>query len=77
MAVIAAAACVSTSVEAAPPKKAFTINGEVVSAAGGAPVDFASVVVTPSQLYAMTDNEGRFSIGEIPAGTVTVSVQFY
>ena len=77
IALIAAATYVSTSVEAASPKKAFTINGEVVSAASGAPIDFASVVVTPSQLYAMTDNEGRFSIGEIPIGTVTVSVQFY
>ncbi len=76
-AVVAAAACASLSVEAAPPKKTFTINGEVVSAAGGTPVDFASVIVTPSRLYAMTDGDGRFSIREIPSGTVTVSVQFY
>ena len=67
----------SISVEAASPKKSFSIKGEVVSATDGKPVDFASVVVLPSRLYAMTDNDGRFSITEVPAGTVTLSVQFY
>ncbi len=67
----------SITVEAASPKKSFSIKGEVVSASDGRPVDFASVVVMPSRLYAMTDNDGRFSITEVPAGEVTVSVQFY
>lgn len=55
----------SISVEAASPKKSFSIKGEVVSATDGKPVDFASVVVIPSRLYAMTDNDGRFSIAYI------------
>ncbi len=58
IATIAVAACFSLSVEAAAPKKTFAIQGEVVSAANGSPVDFASVLVTPSQLYTMTDEKG-------------------
>lgn len=77
IAAIAVAVFTSLSVEAAPPKKTLTINGDVVTAADGTPVDFASVLVTPSQLYAMTDNYGRFSINNVPEGKITVSVQFY
>ena len=77
IAAIAVAVFTSLSVEAAPPKKTLTINGDVVSAADGTPVDFASVLVTPSQLYATTDNYGRFSINNVPEGKITVSVQFY
>lgn len=77
IATIAVAACFSLSVEAAAPKKTFAIQGEVVSAANGSPVDFASVLVTPSQLYTMTDEKGVFSLKDVPAGTVTVRVQFY
>lgn len=77
IAILALAACFSLSVEAAPPKKTFAVQGEVVSASSGSPVDFASVLVTPSQLYTMTDTKGAFSLKDVPAGTVTVSVQFY
>lgn len=77
IAILALAACFSFSVEAAPPKKTFAVQGEVVSATSGSPVDFASVLVTPSQLYTMTDTKGAFSLKDVPAGTVTVSVQFY
>ena len=77
IATIAVAACFGLSVEAAAPKKTFAIQGEVVSAANGSPVDFASVLVTPSQLYTMTDEKGVFSIKDVQAGTVTVSVKFY
>lgn len=76
----AAAAVFALTLEsafAAGPKKTFTINGEVVSAESGAKVDFASVLVSPSQLYAMTDKDGRFTIAEVPSGKVTLSVQFY
>lgn len=58
IAILALAACFSLSVEAAPPKKTFAVQGEVVSATSGSPVDFASVLVTPSQLYTMTDTKG-------------------
>ena len=77
IAAIAVAVLASLSVEAAPPKKTLTINGDVVTAADGTPVDFASVLVTPSQLYATTDDYGRFSINNVPEGKITVSVQFY
>lgn len=77
IAILALASCFSLSVEAAPPKKTFAVQGEVVSATSGSPVDFASVLVTPSQLYTMTDTKGAFSLKDVPAGTVTVSVQFY
>lgn len=65
------------SVAAAPPKKTFSLQGEVVSAADGAPIDFATVSLTPSQLYTTTDAKGSFSLENIPVGTVTVSVQYY
>ncbi len=72
-----AIASASISAGAATPRKTFTIKGEVVTSSGGQPVDFASVIVTPSRLYSMTDNDGHFSINDVPAGKVTVSVQFY
>lgn len=65
------------SVAAAPPKKTFSLQGEVVSAADGSPIDFATVSLTPSQLYTTTDAKGAFSLENIPVGTVTVSVQYY
>ncbi|MDD6364634.1 MAG: TonB-dependent receptor [Bacteroidales bacterium] len=54
-----------------------TISGTVVSAADGKAMDFVSVVVKPSELYSVTDREGRFSIGNIPAGNVSLSVQYF
>ena len=63
--------------QAAAPKRSFSVRGEVVSASDGKPIDFASVVISPSQLYSMTDEQGKFSIEGIPAGKVTVSVQYY
>ena len=53
-----------------------TIHGTVVSD-DATPVDFATVLVKPSGQYAMTDRAGAFEIGKIPAGEVTVHVEFY
>lgn len=63
--------------EAATPKKGVTIKGEVISATDGRPIDFASVVLSPSKLYSMTDQDGRFTIEGAAAGEITVSVQYY
>lgn len=62
---------------AATPKKGVTIKGEVISATDGRPIDFASVVLSPSKLYSMTDQDGRFTIEGAAAGEITVSVQYY
>lgn len=62
---------------------AFAQGGRFASVRGtvvtddSAPVDFAAVLVKPSGLYAMTDRAGAFEIGKIPAGEVTVHVEFY
>lgn len=62
---------------AATPKKGVTVKGEVISEADGKPVDFASVALSPSGLYSMTDADGRFTIEGAAAGEITVSVQYY
>jgi len=57
--------------------KSATISGTIVSAEDSKPVDYATVVVKPSGLYTMTDRDGVFEIGKVPAGEVTVHVDFY
>ena len=52
---------------AATPKKGVTVKGEVISEADGKPVDFASVALSPSGLYSMTDADGRFTIEKLAA----------
>ena len=53
------------------------ISGEVKSIETGQPVDFANIILYPSELFTLTDNDGKFSFKEVPAGKVTLSVQFF
>ncbi|MGN0189324.1 MAG: carboxypeptidase-like regulatory domain-containing protein [Candidatus Cryptobacteroides sp.] len=54
-----------------------TVRGNIVSAEDGKPLDFVSVVLKPSDLYAVSDNNGDFAIENVPAGKVSASVQFF
>lgn len=74
--VVAFGVCINNSY-AAPQKRASTVKGVVVSAADNRPIDFASIVLTPSGLYAMTDADGAFNISDVPSGEVKMSVQYY
>ncbi len=77
MAVLAVSLCLCFNVYAASPKKTITISGDIVAASDGTPVDFASILVSPSQLYSMSDKDGSFSIGNVPVGKITLTVQAY
>lgn len=51
------------------------IEGVVKDSAGGRPVVAAQVSITGTTRGGLTDEQGRYAISGIPAGTVTVSVQ--
>lgn len=52
----------------------FSLSGRVVEKESGEPVEFATVVVTASEQWAVTDSQGRFSIRDIPVAKSTVTV---
>lgn len=54
-----------------------TINGTVSSAEDGSAVDYAGIVLSPSNMYTMTDKDGRFSIGNVPSGKITMTIEFF
>lgn len=54
-----------------------TVKGSVFSTADSTAVDYASVLLSPSQIYTMSDKDGNFLLKEVPAGKITLSVQFY
>lgn len=51
------------------------ITGVVSDTSSGQPVPSATVMITGTKLAAVTSSDGRFSISNIPAGTVQVRVQ--
>lgn len=53
------------------------ISGKVISAETGGPVDFANIIIYPSELYSMSDTDGKFTFEEVPSGKLTVSCQFF
>ena len=58
-------------------RRTGTVRGNIVSAEDGKPLDFVSVVLKPSDLYAVSDNKGDFAIENVPAGKVSMSVQYF
>jgi len=56
--------------------KTATISGKV-SDPEGKPMDFASVVVLPSNQYVVTDAKGLYTISNIAPGEVTVKIEFF
>lgn len=53
----------------------FQIQGKVVDADTQQPIEFASVLLSESGLWAVTGEKGQFSIRDIPRGKNTVTVQ--
>lgn len=52
-----------------------TLTGSVVAAKGNRPIEFASVQVKDHDLWAFTDQQGQFTIKNVPDGSLTLVVQ--
>ena len=53
----------------------FVMGGKVYDADTGKPLEFASVLLTESGLWAITNEQGNFTIKNVPAGKHTLTVQ--
>ena len=56
-------------------QSAFRLAGTVTDSDTGRPVEFASVLLEESGLWAVTDADGAFSIKNVPTGKNTLTVQ--
>ncbi|HEY9225407.1 MAG TPA: carboxypeptidase regulatory-like domain-containing protein, partial [Gemmatimonadaceae bacterium] len=68
----------ASAITIAPPAEAQQtgrIEGAVKDSAGGRPVVAAQVSITGTTRGGLTDEQGRYVISGVPAGTATVSVQ--
>ena len=72
--VICASAIASTAQTS---KKPGSISGSVHCVDGGHPVDFANIILPRSNQYTLTDKDGNFSIENVSAGEVQLSVSFF
>ena len=45
-----------------------SISGRITNGASGDPLEFASIVLSPSKLYSVADANGQYRIEKIPAG---------
>ena len=54
-----------------------TVKGSIVSADDGSPVDYATIILSPSNMYSMSDQDGLFNIDRVPAGEISLSVEFF
>lgn len=54
--------------QAQPSSSRFTVSGIVVEQGTGAPVVMASVLIKELDLWAVTDERGRFELANVPAG---------
>ena len=52
----------------------YTLTGKVLDSRTKAPVDYAALLISASNLWAVTDEKGTFTVERVPAGQVTVSV---
>ena len=52
-----------------------TVTGTVVDFGSGKPVEFATIIMSDNDRWAMTDRKGHFRIKDVPTGKTTVIVQ--
>ena len=52
----------------------WQLSGRVIDADSGEPVEYASVLLPESGLWAVTDGKGTFSIKDVPRGRTTITV---
>lgn len=57
--------------------KYAAVSGTVTDVEAGTPLSYATVMLSPSGEYAMTDDKGRFAFERVAPGHVTVKVDFY
>lgn len=53
----------------------YVLSGKVVDADNGEPVEYASILIAESGLWAITDDKGVFTIKHIKQGKTTLTVQ--
>ena len=70
--VLIASACSSTTVRPNPARSSGAIAGCVRGLEDGRPISAANVQVSESNFGALTDNDGRFIIPDIPHGEYTI-----
>lgn len=51
------------------------LNGTIKAKSDGTPVEYATVTLKECELWAITDNKGRFAIKNVPSGNVTLTVR--
>ena len=51
------------------------LNGTIKAKSDGTPVEYATVTLKECELWAITDNKGRFAIKNVPSGSVTLTVR--
>ena len=54
-----------------------SISGRITNGASGDPLEFASIVLSPSKLYSVADANGQYRIEKIPAGKTSIKVEFF
>ena len=59
-----------------PVKRNFLLSGEIVDAASGERIPFATVVVKGTTKGALTDQNGHFALENVPADTAIISVSY-
>jgi hypothetical protein len=72
---ISLSACGSTRVAGLPPMDSYILSGQLTGE-GGAPLDYASVVLAGSPLGSVTDDQGRFGIDGVRAGAYGLTVVY-
>ena len=55
--------------------KDFVLSGKVIDSSNGQPIEYASILISESGLWAITDNKGVFTIRNVKAGKTTLTVQ--
>lgn len=55
--------------------KDYVLSGRVIDAGDGQPVEYASILISESGLWAITDDKGTFTIKHVKPGKTTLTVQ--
>lgn len=55
-------------------QKTITLQGNVLDKKTGAPVEFATIVLSQTEQWAVADKDGKFIIRNIPVGKNTISI---